>query len=234
MRRPFGLMLDVVLVAAAYYCAYMLRWDADVPGEQLAIFARTLPLVIIVQIAFFVACGIYRGLWHHIGVDELLVIARSVFMGTLISWLVVLALYRLHGPSHAVLVHFMMLAIIFVGGSRLSLKQLRGLIVGRVNRRPTVRPVLSYAAGDGGEFLIQELPNDAGQRQRPLGVVEDDRNAGSLIHGHRVFRRLDVLDLAANPGVPAALMPRAKFPDNNPDDLRDLEGDLRRRRFRIE
>jgi UDP-GlcNAc:undecaprenyl-phosphate GlcNAc-1-phosphate transferase len=212
-RRLFEVLLDVVLIAFAYYSAYMLRWDAKLPGEQLAIFARTLPLVTLVQLAFFMACGVYRGFLPYVGIDHLLVIARSVFMGTLISWLAVLALYRFHGPSHAVLVHFMMLAIIFVGGSRLSLKQLRALLVGRVNRRPEGKPVLFYEMGDGEEVIIPEILNDAAQRLLPVGFIHgDDRKAGSWIHGHRIFRRWHVLALIARRGVRGVRILRAKIP----------------------
>jgi hypothetical protein len=37
-RRLSELMLDVVLIALAYYGAYALRWDADLPPEQVRIF----------------------------------------------------------------------------------------------------------------------------------------------------------------------------------------------------
>ncbi|HSE98439.1 MAG TPA: MraY family glycosyltransferase, partial [Blastocatellia bacterium] len=45
-RRVFEALLDVVLAALAYYGAYLLRFDGDLPAEQMAIFADTLVLVI--------------------------------------------------------------------------------------------------------------------------------------------------------------------------------------------
>src|SRR5262245_1096284 len=35
-RRIFEILLDTVLVALAYYSAYLLRFDGDMPGEQIA------------------------------------------------------------------------------------------------------------------------------------------------------------------------------------------------------
>src|SRR5687767_14796460 len=47
-RRIIEILLDTVLVALAYYCAYLLRFDGDMPGEQIMIFIRTLPLLVAV------------------------------------------------------------------------------------------------------------------------------------------------------------------------------------------
>jgi hypothetical protein len=51
-RRVFEVLLDVALIALAYYGAFVLRWDGRLPDEQLQIFLRTLPLVIIIQMRF--------------------------------------------------------------------------------------------------------------------------------------------------------------------------------------
>jgi hypothetical protein len=49
----FEVLLDVVLVALAYDGAYVLRWDGDLPPQQLAVLVRTLPLVVAVQMLGF-------------------------------------------------------------------------------------------------------------------------------------------------------------------------------------
>ncbi|HKV41666.1 MAG TPA: MraY family glycosyltransferase, partial [Blastocatellia bacterium] len=66
-RRVLEVLLDLVLVVFAYWGAYLLRWDGSVPREQVGIFIRTLPLLIVVQMSFLLLGGVYRGLWRYIG-----------------------------------------------------------------------------------------------------------------------------------------------------------------------
>src|SRR5262249_3883699 len=91
-RRVFEVLGDVVLVALAYYSSYLLRWDGSIPADQMAIFMRTLPVLIVIQMSFLLVGGTYRGLWRYIGFEDLLVIVKSGLAGTAISSAVVFAL----------------------------------------------------------------------------------------------------------------------------------------------
>jgi FlaA1/EpsC-like NDP-sugar epimerase len=123
-RRLAEVIFDVMLIALAYYGAYVLRWDAVLPPEQVAMFARTLAVVIVVQMLCFLMWGVYRGLWRYVGIDDLLIIAKAVLTGVLLSALAVLAMHGFRGPSRAVLILFAMLLFAFVGGSRLAFRLL--------------------------------------------------------------------------------------------------------------
>src|SRR4030095_5815239 len=43
-RRIFEILLDIILVALAYHGAYLLRWDGEMPAQQLTILLRTVSL----------------------------------------------------------------------------------------------------------------------------------------------------------------------------------------------
>ena len=117
-------MVDGVLIALAYYGAYVLRWDADLPPEQLALCVRTLPVVIVLQMLCFLLWGVYRSFWRYVGIDDLLIMAKAVLTGVVLSGLAILAIYGVQGPSRAVLILFAMLLFTFVGGSRVSYRLL--------------------------------------------------------------------------------------------------------------
>jgi UDP-GlcNAc:undecaprenyl-phosphate GlcNAc-1-phosphate transferase len=234
-RRVFEVLLDVVLVTLAYYTAYVLRWDGTLPGEQLAIFIRTLPLVIIIEMACFLAGGVYRGLWRYAGVNDLLVIAKSVMAGAAAAATVVLVTYWFRGPSRAVLLLNMLLLMVFLSASRLSFRMLRELIVGRTNFHPDARPVLIYGAGDGGELIIREILNNPAHRYAPVGFIDDDdRKTGKLIHGYRIFGSGQLPDLIRAYGVSEVLISSLKVPDSKLDTLRSLGVCLRKMSIRIE
>ena len=52
--------LDAGLVALAYFIAYRLRFDGDVPEDYQQLFERTLPCVITGSVVIIAAFGLYR------------------------------------------------------------------------------------------------------------------------------------------------------------------------------
>jgi UDP-GlcNAc:undecaprenyl-phosphate GlcNAc-1-phosphate transferase len=234
-RRVFEVLLDVVLIALAYYGALALRWDGYIPPDQMAIFTRTLPLVITIQMIFLLAGGVYGGLWRYAGINDLLVIARAVGAGGAVSALVVLIMYNFQGPSRAVALLHMILLVAFMSVSRLSFRLLRVLIVGRVAVKPGAKPVLIYGAGDGGDLLIREILNNPTHCYAPVGFIDDDaRKAGKLIHGYRIFGSHQLPELIDTYGVDEVLVSSVKVPDSRLDYLRSLGIGLRKLSIRIE
>ncbi len=234
-RRIFEILLDSCLVALAYYSAYLLRFEGVMPGEQITILIRTLPLVIAIHIFFFMAGGVYRGIWRYAGVDDLAVIAKSVFIGSAVSGLTVLFLYRFHGPSRAVFIVNGVLLLVLVGASRISFRLLAALIVGRRQANPDARPVLIYGAGDGGDLLIKELLENPEYRYHPIGFIDDDvRKAGKLLRGYRIFSSDELPELINLHGVNEVLISSLKVPDSKLDDLRNLGVGLKRLRIQLD
>lgn len=235
-RRIFEVLLDLVLIALAYYAAYLLRWDGRLPGEQMDIFLNTLLVVMALEILVFLASGVYRGLWRYTGVGDLIVIARSVMAGAAISAIAVMAMYRMQGPSRGVLVLNGLLLLLFVSGSRLSFRLLRTLIVnGNGNGHPDAKPVVIYGAGDGGELLIREILNNPDHLYAPVGFVDDDvRKVGKIIHGYRIFDSDELPDLIRRHGINEVLISSVKVSESKLDILRSMGVSLRRMSIRIE
>src|SRR5262249_24699177 len=121
-RRIFEAMLDVVLVTLAYYGAYLLRWDGRPPDQQFAIFVKTLPVVIIIDLCFLSFGGVYRGLWRYVGIDDLFIIFKSVLAASIVGTLAVFLMYRSKGPSRGVFLLDLLLLLILMAGSRLSFR----------------------------------------------------------------------------------------------------------------
>lgn len=234
-RRIFEVLLDVALIALAYYGAFVLRWDGRLPDEQLQIFLKTLPLVIIVQVAFFLLGGVYRGLWRYVGVNDLLIIARAVVAGSTVSTIVIFVMYWFRGPSRAVALLDLLLLLVFVSVSRVSFLLLKALIVGRGTLDPDAKPVLIYGAGDGGELLIREILNNPDHRYAPVGFIDDDgRKAGKKIHGYRIFDSNDLPNLIQAYGISEVLISSFKVPEARLDSLRRMGVCLKKMSIRIE
>ncbi len=234
-RRIFEILLDSCLIALAYYSAYLLRFDGNLDREQLPIFIQTLPLIIAIQIFFFLVGGVYKGIWRYVGVDDLVDIAKSVFVGSAISGLTVLLYYKFHGPSRAVFILNGVLLLLFVGASRVSFRLLASLIVGRRQQVPNARPVLIYGAGDRGDILLRELINNPDYRYQPVGFIDDDvRKSGKHLRGYRIFSSHELPELINLHGVSEVLVSTHSVPQSKLDDLRGYGVAFKKLRIEIE
>jgi UDP-GlcNAc:undecaprenyl-phosphate GlcNAc-1-phosphate transferase len=228
-RRIFEILLDTVLVALAYYSAYLLRFDGYMPGEQIAIFIRTLPPLVAIQILSFLIGGVYKGIWRYAGVGELARLAVAVFVGSTVSGLAVLFFYNFHGPSRAVFILNGVLLFVFVGASRASFRLIAALIAGQIQPDPDARPVLIYGAGDRGEILIRELLNNPAYCYQPVGFIDDDAGkTGRLLRGYRIFSSDDLPGLISSHGVSEVLVSSLKVPESRLDGLRNMGVGLKR------
>jgi UDP-GlcNAc:undecaprenyl-phosphate GlcNAc-1-phosphate transferase len=222
-RRIFEAMLDVVLVALAYYGAYLVRWDGRMPDQQFGILVKTLPVIIIVDMCLLQLGGVYRGIWRYVGIDDLFTILRSVLAASIASALVVFLMYRSSGPSRGVFLLDSLLLLTFIAGSRLSFRLLRAAIVGRAKAAPSAKPILIYGAGDRGEHLIREILDHHGDRYAPVGFIDDDqRKSGRLIHGYRIFGSDQLPRLIQTYNVEDVFVSSAEVASGNLDRLRGM------------
>ncbi|HEX5081928.1 MAG TPA: hypothetical protein VFY40_07780 [Blastocatellia bacterium] len=234
-RRIFEILLDSVLVALAYYSAYLLRFDGDLPRQQIPIFIRTLPLLVAVQILSFLVGGVYKGIWRYAGVYELARLAVAVLAGSAVSGMAVLLFYNFQGPSRAVFILNGMMLLFFAGASRISFRLIAALIAGQRQPAPDARPVLIYGAGAGGEILVRELLNNPGYRYQPVGFIDDDvQKTGMLLRGYRIFSSGRLPELINSHGVSEVLVSSLKVPESKLDGLRNMGVGLKRLRIQLD
>jgi UDP-GlcNAc:undecaprenyl-phosphate GlcNAc-1-phosphate transferase len=190
-RRLLEVVLDFLLICSAYYLAFGLRFDFQLNSSLLTLFLNSLPLVLMATFAALLFFGIYRGLWRHTGLEDLVRIAQAVACGTLLSTAALSFAYRLVGYSRMVFIVYGLLLFFGIAGSRLSFR-LFGLYLRR--RREEKVPVLIYGAGDGGEIVVRECRNNSTVCYRPIGFVDDDpRKQGRTVQGLRIFGGADKL-----------------------------------------
>ena len=183
-RRIFEVLLDVVLVILSYWAAYAIRFPPDSPAWNL--FIRTLPVLVFVKMAVFLAMGVYRGLWRYTSMSDLIVFAKAVILSSVASLLLLLFLFRFEGYSRKVFVIDALFMFLFLACSRVAFRLFRQLLPAVTKQEG--RRVLIYGAGDGGELLLRELRNNRELQLAPIGFLDDDPSkSGKVIHGLRVF-----------------------------------------------
>jgi UDP-GlcNAc:undecaprenyl-phosphate/decaprenyl-phosphate GlcNAc-1-phosphate transferase len=185
-RRIFEVLLDVILILLAYWCAYAVKFGALSGSAAWTLFLRTLPVLVFVKMAAFLVMGVYRGIWRYTSLDDLIVFAKAVVLSSVLSVLAILFAFRFEGFSRTIFIIDGLLMFMFLAGSRMAFRLFRQMLP-----TPGVggdRRVLIYGAGDGGELLLRELQNNRALRYAPVGFVDDDpAKNGKVIHGLKVY-----------------------------------------------
>lgn len=185
-RRIFEVLLDVVLILLAYWCAYAVKFGALSGSTAWKLFLRTLPVLVFVKMASFLVMGVYRGIWRYTSLDDLLVFVKAVILSSVLSVLAVLFAFRFEGFSRTIFIIDGMLMFLFLAGSRMAFRLFRQVLP--VSGSAEGRRVLIYGAGDGGELLLREILNNRALNYSPVGFLDDDPGkTGKVIHGFKVY-----------------------------------------------
>jgi UDP-GlcNAc:undecaprenyl-phosphate GlcNAc-1-phosphate transferase len=183
-RRLFEVFLDFILISAAYYTSYLLRFEGKM-GPNFDFFLKSLPIVVACQILSFYVMGVYRGVWERTGIRDLIGYIKAITIGTVLSILIILFIYRFQSFSRAVFVIYWGLMFILVSLSRLSFRILdEGLRLGNRQGERT----LIFGAGIGGQMTLKEIESNDELGLKLVGFIDDNpRLHGRKIEGYPVL-----------------------------------------------
>lgn len=237
-RRIFEVILDSFLITFSYYAAYLLLFGPIERTSNWDLFMQTLPLLVVLKLFAFLAAGVYRGLWRYTGVSDLITFVKGVALGSVLSIVAVLLLYRFQNFSRAVFILDGLILFVALVGSRLTFRLFRELLPS--SHTSDGRRVLIYGAGDGGELVLRELRNNPKWQYRPVGFIDDDPlKKGKVINGLTVYDSNGTLaELCTAKQIQEILISSDKIP---PDSIRSLRGlcraaniELKRAELKIE
>ncbi len=187
-RRSFAAFgHDVVAAFAAWWGAFLLRFNFDIQEPYFSTMVNSMPWVIALQAAVFLGLGLYRGIWRYAGVLDLCQIVLAAALSIMAIGLVVLLTYTPHVPR-SVLFLDPLLLIVAMGGSRLAYrawKEKRLIPSG-------AQPVLIMGAGDAASDLLKSLSRS--RQWRVVGLLDDNpAKHGRQVYGVSVLGPLESL-----------------------------------------
>ncbi|MGC3999860.1 MAG: nucleoside-diphosphate sugar epimerase/dehydratase [Anaeromyxobacter sp.] len=192
VRRLLVIAAHVVLWALAAWTATLLRFEFAIPGLYRNLLEIWLPLVVASRVTTFMAFGLFRGLWRYTGARDLVGIVAGTVVGSA-GVLLVDMLIGLHFPRSILAIEWL-LAIVLVGGTRLSTRGLRKWLLpapAEAAAEGGKHRILIVGAGDAGEMLLREIQRNHGSRYKPIGFVDDDAaKVREHIHGVRVLGKI--------------------------------------------
>lgn len=219
-RRIFEVLLDLTLVVVAYYGAYVIRFDRELPLYTTLI-VQSLPVIIGVQLVSFFVAGVYRGVWHYFTISDLVTYLKGVMLGTVASVIALVYLFRFEGYSRMVFIIDAMLLLLLIVGSRYSFRVLGDLAARRTQGSYRV---LIYGAGAAGALLVGELRRNPLYDYSVIGFLDDDPSKdGKQLAGCPVFGGAELLPaLVAEHGVDLIIVSTQKLTHARLEQLREI------------
>ena len=195
-RRLAEILLDVALIALAYYGAFRLRFDGLLPSEYAEAFRATVGLVIAVTILALGSFGVYRGAWEYAGIFDVYRVVGAVVVSN--ALLLTYGEWRVPAlvESHSIVYIDALLAAALILLSRLSFRSLEAVRNWFLRKGERA---LIYGARNGGELALRELVSNRELHLDPVCFVDDDvRTHGAEIHGVPVVGGFESLALAVD------------------------------------
>ncbi len=184
-RRIGEIIVDCILISCTFVGAFIIRFDG-LPAEYFPAIVQALPLLLPLKLALFFYFGLYRGLWRYVGIQDLLNILKAVTLGSLVSVVLMVMVFRFEGYPRSVFVIDWMLLLLAVSGVRLLVKfidEYLGTLTEQKGKR-----LLIVGAGDAGEIALRELKANPQLGYIPVGFIDDDSQKwGRCIHGVKIL-----------------------------------------------
>lgn len=185
--RLAGLILaDSAVIAASLYCAFLLRFDGNIPSRYFTMLRTLIPLAVGVKVSVFLTFRIYHFSWTYVGLEDLFnaVLATGVGSLALTTLLFVARTWpSIQGFPRSTLGIDFAFTVLGIVGVRLS-KRIVKLFSRRKSAENAGHRALIIGAGDAGEQLVRSLQLEKRPGYRPIGFLDDDpRKHGLRIHG---------------------------------------------------
>jgi len=112
-----GVLLDVVLIVAAYYTAYLLRFDGNFQSADMRLFAYSVSELVLIKLGVFLILGSYRRWWQYFGLKDAFRVGWASVLASITAVAYFSIGYRFSGFSRIVFVLdffvFTLLALLF-------------------------------------------------------------------------------------------------------------------------
>ena len=219
LRTPIIIASQILALAAIYTLAYLVRFDGAVPPEHRELAVATLPLVVALKLAAFLAMKTHRGGWLYATLADMGNIVEAATLGAVA---VVVAGFFWSGTPipRSIIALDWAGTVLLLGGIRGTTRILRERYLPMVNHRPS-DPVLVVGASEAGLALIRALRGQPRLGLRVVGVLDaDSRLRGRITSGVPILGPSGELRrLVATHGVKSVLVPTPAVP---PQEIRVL------------
>ncbi len=198
-RKKMIIFAHVVLFIFAYFLAFALRFDFEIPQNHMTVMLISLPLIIAAQAFIFRWFNLYQGWWRYVSVNDLVLILKASLCSSVAIMVVAHLFFPGLGLPRSIAFLDFGLTVFLVGGSRFLIRVFLEGYLGMLPRPDgNSHRVLIIGAGNSGETLTREIHKHPELNYSIVGFLDDSPyKENTRIHGHRVLGTIDQAKLVA-------------------------------------
>jgi FlaA1/EpsC-like NDP-sugar epimerase len=231
-RQLVALASYAGIAALAYSTAFLLRYEFNMPADQVLVYQTTLPLLVLLRIFFNWSFKLSTGHWRFVGPYDVGRLLGATSFGSIAFYAITAGVPWMPWVSRAVILIEWLLSTYITAGLwiayRVAVEQMRHL---RSDSEP--KRVLIVGAGDAGSLLAREMFRSP-TGYRPVGFIDDDRSkVRTTLHGLNVFGDTSTLpDVAREEDVDEIVI---AVPSATPTELRRIveQAELTNVKFKV-
>lgn len=200
-KRIIMVCADLIALPVALWSGYVLRlsdwWSVDYLSPALPLFILTSVLGVLV----FMRLGLYHAVIRFMGVQAIWAVVKGVLLLAFFLWAAATVLQISPFPRSVPII-FALVALVYVGGSRLLIRHYYHWVLARYSDKNSV---LIYGAGGAGVQLATALSD--GREYSPVGFIDDDKALwGSTIKNLPIYNPESIRDVIAYGNVRHVLL----------------------------
>jgi FlaA1/EpsC-like NDP-sugar epimerase len=179
LRIIFALIYDFTASGFAWYLAFLLRFNFNIPLNYSSLMFQTLLVVIFFQIFIFVSFGLYRTTWRFAGLKEVTKIFKIIAVSSL-GIFTLLSVINITLPiPRSVMVLNPIILLIMIGGSRITYRIFNELSLYQATLKKG-KPVIVFSNSNIAASLINNLQKSS--KWSVVAMLSDDKT----IHNREV------------------------------------------------
>jgi len=182
-RRVLILVAHLVLIPLAYFAAFGIRFDFQIPAAELRVFATTVPYLLVLRLLVFERYGLFRGYWRHVGLRDLVDLGMATTLGTAMFVGALAAIGWPQAMPRSVFVLDWLSMVFLSGGLRFVARAFREGELPMQSSRGGRRTLL-IGAGEAAEMLLRQVRHDVRHGISVVGLIDDNpQTHGRSLHG---------------------------------------------------
>ena len=207
LRTRVLALVHLSLFIRAYWLAFAIRFDFEIPDIYWALCVGTIPIAVGIKFASFYFFGQYRSWLRYVSLQDV----KSIVAASSVAELLIVAFDRFAplglGIPRSVFLLDWGLTVALVCGVRITTRVIRESPWPLLLRKEPKRAFI-VGAGDAGEALLREMRRRTELGYSVVGFLDDDhRKQGARIGGVPVLGTIDQApELAGAHGVREALI----------------------------
>ena len=184
-------MHDIAVAIFAWYSAFLLRFNFNIPLEQMALIKKTIIMVFVVEAITSIFFGLYKGTWRFASLTDLKRILLSVCTSSVILVSMLFIMNTEPNVPRSISILNPILLILMMSGSRIIYRAFKEHQIYGVNFKQG-KPVFIIGAGTAATSLIRDLFQSS--EWQVIGILDNDKSMhGREILGLKVFGPIELL-----------------------------------------